>query len=75
VGIAVPFLVKQIFKTSKAFVIIPASFIAGAIFCLFADLIARSLLSPMELSISTVTSFFGAPLVIYMLIKRRRREG
>ncbi|MCR4821492.1 MAG: iron ABC transporter permease [Treponema sp.] len=72
VGIAVPFLIKQIFKSSRPFLIIPASFLAGGIFCLFADLLARSLLAPMEMSVSTITSFFGAPVVIFMLIKKRR---
>ncbi|WP_407428751.1 FecCD family ABC transporter permease [Treponema sp.] len=72
VGIAVPFLVKQLFKTSKPLVIIPASFLGGTVFCLICDLIARSIFSPLEMSISTVTSIFGAPVVIFMLIKRKR---
>ena len=74
VGIAVPFLVKQLLRTAKPLVVIPASFLGGAVFCIFCDLIARSLFSPLELSISTVTSFFGAPIVIFMIV-RRRREG
>ncbi|MBB5227126.1 FecCD family ABC transporter permease [Treponema ruminis] len=74
VGIAVPFLVKQLLRTAKPLVVIPASFLGGAVFCIFSDLIARSLFSPLELSISTVTSFFGAPIVIFMIV-RRRREG
>lgn len=74
VGIAVPFLVKQVLRTAKPLVVIPASFLGGAVFCIFCDLIARTLLSPMELSISTVTSFFGAPIVIFMIIRRKRGE-
>lgn len=72
VGIAVPFLVKQILCTAKPSVVIPASFLGGAVFCLVCDLIARSVFSPLELSISTITSFFGAPIVIFMMIKKRR---
>ena len=72
VGIAVPFLIKQLLQTSKPLVIIPASFLGGSLFCLFCDLIARSIFSPLELSISTVTSIFGAPIVIFMLISRRK---
>ncbi|MBQ3670830.1 MAG: iron chelate uptake ABC transporter family permease subunit [Treponema sp.] len=73
VGIAVPFLVKRLLLTSKSLVVIPASFLGGAVFCIISDLIARTVLSPMELSISTVTSVFGAPVVIFMLVNRRKR--
>ena len=72
VGIAVPFLVKQLLKTSRPLIIIPASFLGGSLFCLVCDFIARTVLSPMELSISTVTSCFGAPVVIFMLLKKNR---
>ena len=74
VGIAVPFLVKQLLRTAKPLIVIPASFLGGAVFCIFCDLIARSLFSPLELSISTVTSFFGAPIVIFMIVRRRKGE-
>ena len=70
VGIAVPHLIKSLFKTAKPIVIIPASFLGGAVFCLFSDMIARSLFAPTELAISTVTSILGAPVVIYLMLKR-----
>ena len=72
VGIAVPFLIKQALGTSKPVVVIPAAFLGGAVFCAVSDLIARMAFSPTELNISTVTSVLGAPVVIYMLIRRRR---
>ena len=76
VGIAVPFLVKQSLGTTKPLVIIPASFLGGASFCLISDIIARMALAPLELSISTVTSVFGAPVVIFMIINQQRmRRG
>lgn len=71
VGIAVPQLVRAIFKTSKPGVIIPAVFLGGGIFCLICDGIARTLFAPVELSISSVTAIFGAPVVIYMMVKRK----
>ena len=46
-------------------------FLCGAVFCIFCDLIARTLFAPVELMIGTVTSFFGAPVVIYLMVKRR----
>lgn len=72
VGIAVPHLVKTAFGTAKPIVIIPASFIGGAVFCLVCDLIARMLFAPVELSISTITAVFGAPVVIMAMLSRRK---
>ena len=72
VGIAVPHLVKSLMKTSRPLLIIPGCFLGGAVFCLFCDLIARTAFAPTELSISSVTAVFGAPVVIYIMIRRKR---
>lgn len=72
VGIAVPFLVKRALNTAKPLVVIPGTFLGGAVFCMFCDLVARTAFAPMELNISTVTSIFGAPVVIFMMLRRRR---
>ena len=74
VGIAVPQIVKNLFHTSRPLLMIPASFLGGAAFCMFCDLLARTLFAPTELSISTVTAVFGAPVVIVILL-RTRKEG
>lgn len=71
VGIAVPFLVKKALNTAKPLIVIPATFLGGAVFCMFCDLIARLAFAPTELNISTVTSLFGAPVVIFMMLKRK----
>ncbi len=72
VGIAVPHLVKSLLKTARPLPVIPACFLGGAVFCLFCDLIARTAFAPTELSISSVTAVFGAPVVIYIMIRRKR---
>lgn len=72
VGIAVPQLTKGLFGTAKPLVIIPGCFLGGATFCLVCDLVARTAFSPTELGISTVTAVFGAPVVLWMLVARRR---
>ena len=55
---------------------IPASFLCGAVFCMLCDLIARTVFSPVELSVGTVTSAIGAPVVIWLMLSRRReRDG
>lgn len=74
IGIAVPFLMRQSLKSSKPFILIPASFLAGALFCMFSDLLARIMFAPMELNISAVTSLFGAPIVIFMIIRRNKKH-
>lgn len=74
VGIAVPHLVKSLLRTAKPVLVIPACFLGGAVFCLFCDLIARTVFAPTELSISTVTAVFGAPIVIYVMIRRQTRR-
>jgi len=73
VGIAVPHVIQLFLKTSKPIVVIPAVFLGGSVFCMGCDLIARTVFSPSELSISTVTSIFGAPIVIWMIIKRQKK--
>ena len=72
VGIAVPHLGRVLFRTSKPLLLIPACFLGGAVFCLACDLIARTLFSPTELSIGSVTAVFGAPVVIYMMVRKQK---
>lgn len=72
VGVAVPHLMKSLFGTAKPIVIIPASFLGGASVCMMCDLIARTAFAPVELSISTVTALFCAPVVIVIMLKRRK---
>ena len=74
VGIAAPHLVKSLLGTTKPVLMIPACFLGGGIFCLFCDLIARVLFAPTELSISTVTAVFGAPVVLWVMIKRNKEK-
>ena len=71
VGIAVPHLVKSLFRTARPLVIVPACFLGGSAFCLFCDLIARTAFAPRDMSISSVTAVFGAPIVIYLMASRK----
>lgn len=72
VGIAVPYLVKRSLGTSRPLIVIPATFLGGGVFCMMCDLIARMAFAPLELNISTVTSIFGAPVVIFMMLHRKK---
>ncbi len=74
VGVAAPHLVKNLLGTAKPVLMIPACFLGGSVFCLFCDLLARILFAPTELSISTVTAVFGAPVVLWIMIKRNKEK-
>lgn len=75
VGIAVPHLVKNLFRTAKPIIMIPACFLGGSVFCLFCDLLARTVFAPTELSISTVTAVFGAPVVLWVMVRRQKERA
>jgi len=74
VGVAVPHLMKAFTKTAKPVLMIPLCFLGGAVFCLGCDLIARTVYAPIEMSISSVSSLFGAPIVIYMMARKAARD-
>ena len=74
VGIAVPYLARAALASSKPVRAVPACLVMGAAFCLLCDLVARTLFSPTELNLGTVTAVFGAPVVIALMM-RRTREG
>lgn len=74
VGVAVPHISRRLLKTQKPIWMIPATFLCGALFCVLCDLFARTLFAPTELSVSTVTSVLGAPIVIRLMALGRRKN-
>lgn len=72
VGIAVPHLVKTLTKTAKPLLLIPGCFLGGAVITLFCDGIARTVFAPTEISISSVTAVLLVPVVLVMMLKKRR---
>jgi iron complex transport system permease protein len=74
VGLAVPHVSRMIFRTSDNRVLIPATVLLGAIVTAGCDLAARLLMSPVELPLTAMTSLFGAPMVIY-LVMRGKQNG
>lgn len=74
IGIAVPHLVKVLLGNTKPILMIPACFLGGSVFCLFCDLLSRTLFAPTEISISTMTAVFGAPVVLWVMAGRRREK-
>lgn len=74
VGIAVPHLTKSIMNTARPIIILPATFLCGSVFCTYCDLIARTTFAPVEISISTVTSILGAPVVIWIMVSNKKQK-
>jgi len=72
VGLAVPHLTKLVFNTSNHKILLPAVAIVGAILMLIADMIAQLPTSEYALPINAITSLFGAPIVIWLLISKRK---
>ena len=72
VGLAVPHITKLIFTTSNHKTLIPATAITGAIVLLICDIIAQLPTSEFTLPINAITSLFGAPIVIWLLIRKKK---
>lgn len=69
VGLVVPHLVRLIIGSNHKHVL-PLSLVVGGTFLVFADMVARTLVSPSELPIGVVTAFIGAPIFTYLLIRQ-----
>ena len=72
IGLAVPHLVRQINETPDHKIMLPASFIWGSIVMLLCDTVAQIPLSSLTLPINAITSILGAPVVIWILMRRKK---
>lgn len=72
IGLAVPHIARMLFSTSNHKILIPAVIILGAIIMLICDGIAQLPTSEFTLPINAITSLFGAPIVIWLLIRKKK---
>lgn len=72
VGLAVPHIARMLFSTSNHKILIPAVLIIGAIIMLICDAVAQLPTSEFTLPINAITSLFGAPIVIWLLIRKKK---
>ena len=72
IGLAIPHLARQLFNTSAHAILFPAILIIGAMIMLICDSIAQLPFTDYSLPINAVTSIFGAPLVIWLLVRKRK---
>lgn len=71
VGLAVPHISRLLLPTINHKILIPVSMLVGAILLLSCDMIAQLPFSNLSLPINAVTSLLGAPLVIWLILKKR----
>jgi len=71
IGLAVPHIAKLIFQTSNHFILFWSTLLIGAIILLFCDIIAQCPGQDITLPINAVTSIIGAPIVIWLLVRKR----
>jgi len=70
IGLAVPHITRRLLGSGDNRLLLPATAICGAVVTGGCDLVARLLLKPVELPLSAITSLIGAPVVIYLLLRR-----
>lgn len=72
VGLIVPHTIRMMVGSSNR-KLLPSTTLAGGLFLLLCDTFGRIVLSPVELPIGVITSFFGAPFFLYLALKNKRR--
>lgn len=72
VGLAVPHIAKMLFSTSNHKILLPSAALIGAIVLLICDCIAQLPTSEYTLPINAITSLFGAPIVIWLLVRKKK---
>ncbi|MBU0494513.1 MAG: iron chelate uptake ABC transporter family permease subunit [Chloroflexi bacterium] len=71
VGLVVPHIVRLVLGPDHR-LLLPAATLAGAIFLVLADLLARTFIAPAEMPVGIITALVGAPFFIYLLRRNRR---
>ena len=74
VGLVVPHAVRLLLGPSNR-VLLPASAVTGAIFLILCDLAARTIHPPVEIRLGVITSLFGGPIFIWLLMRRYREAS
>lgn len=74
VGLVVPHLLRLVIGPDNR-TLLPAAALGGAVLMLLADLIARTVLSPLELPLGIVTALIGGPYFLWLLQRTRRMQG
>lgn len=74
VGLLAPHAARLMFGPSHR-IVFPAAALLGAVILIFADMLARTVLAPVELPVGVLTAMLGAPFFLFLLRRRRERLG
>lgn len=72
IGLIIPHIVRLLFGNHNR-TVFAFSLIFGALFCLIADTVARTVIAPAELPVGSITAIAGAPYFLYLLISQKSR--
>ena len=72
IGLAVPHITRQWITTSNHRILIPAVLLFGSVIMLICDIVAQLPFSEYTLPINAITSLIGAPVVIWLLVRKRK---
>lgn len=75
IGIAVPHLARNLFQTTNHRVLIPAAMLLGSLIMLICDMISQLPIFEGPIPINSITSLFGAPVVIWVIFRNKRLKG
>jgi len=73
IGLIAPHMMRRVLGVDHRF-LVPASAVTGSALLLLSDTVARTIISPVVLPVGAITSFFGAPLFLYLLMKGSSRR-
>ena len=74
VGLIIPHIMRIIVGPDHR-ILLPSSCLVGAMFLIWMDTLARTMIQPTELPVGIITASFGAPFFLYLLRKRKRVTG
>ncbi|MBI0583696.1 MAG: iron chelate uptake ABC transporter family permease subunit [Methanomassiliicoccus sp.] len=74
VGLIIPHIIRIVVGPDHR-ILLPASIISGALFLIWTDTLARTIIAPAELPVGIITSLLGAPFFIYLLMSRKKSMG
>jgi iron complex transport system permease protein len=75
IGIAVPHIARNLFRTSDHIILVPGSLLIGGIIMLLSDLISQLPGSESVLPVNSVTSLIGIPVIIWIILRNKRNSG
>jgi iron complex transport system permease protein len=72
VGVVIPHFARALFGTVNHRIVIPATLLSGGILMIICDIISQVPISNRTLPINAVTALFGAPMIIWIVLKRKK---